>query len=61
MKITQPAPNVTAVTYGKTTPLPVKKVRFEVPATNKPVAPTNFFGSTCGLEQPSLSPINRRR
>lgn len=54
------APNVTRVERTPYTNLPIKQVKMVHSGTNKPVAPTNLFGSTSGCYQPSLSPLNRK-
>lgn len=59
--IEQFRPNVTKVTNSTYSNLPSRRMNFVYPATSKPCAPTKLFGTSCGMEQPSLSPLNRRR
>lgn len=54
-------PNVTMATDTTYSNLPSRRMDFIFSATNKPMAPTKLFGTSCGTEQPSLSPLNRRR
>lgn len=54
-------PNVTVATNTTYSNLPSRRMNFVYPATSKPCAPTKLFGTSCGTEQPSLSPLNRRR